>query len=674
MQVLLSPAIFLLNRLNFRAKFALILVLASLFGLFLMSQIHDRLSEEIALTRQEMRGLNVYPEAIKALILMQQHRGLTAGLLGGGDTLRPKVAAKAAALDVAIAEFDTALDGPGEAFGLRARWGDIKRQWPPLRDAGDSFSQTENFSLHSHMVRRMLELIIALGDSSALAIDSQPAAIDLIQPLLRTIPEATERLGRLRGKATGIVARGRLADGDGSALVSQLAELGVTAGALADRINRAAVANPADADALRQANQEIAAAIEVFRETATAEVVAERFAIEPAELFALGTAAIDTVLKHLHGSFLPAATGVMDARLERLEARRARDLGVSGAALVLLGYALVAMYRAILGSVRELSLGARQLAGGDYTTRVAFSARDELSEVADQFNNMITSLGGLVSQVKGQAGELVEAAACLSGAAGKITEGSQQQSESAAAMAASIQQVTVGISEIAQHAGSAEERSEQSGGVSREGGLLAAQTVSEMERIAAAVEQSAAAITQLGEQSGRISEIVDTIREIADQTNLLALNAAIEAARAGESGRGFAVVADEVRKLAERTAGATGEISSMVGAIQDGTRHAVVTMDDGVSRVRDGVTLSTRCGSAMEQIHDSATQVVRAVHDIGQALREQGSTSDEIAQRVEQIAQHAAENHRAVQEAAQTAARVEAVSATLMDQVSRFRV
>ena len=132
-----------------------------------------------------------------------------------------------------------------------------------------------------------------------------------------------------------------------------------------------------------------------------------------------------------------------------------------------------------------------------------------------------------------------------------------------------------------------------------------------MTRIQDQVQVSAHKVTELGAMGQAIGAIVETIDQIAAQTNLLALNAAIEAARAGEHGKGFAVVADEVRKLAERSTGATMEVSALIGQVQQGVEAAVQAMSASSQEVSAGTARSEEAGEALTQILAAVQAVAR---------------------------------------------------------------
>lgn len=157
--------------------------------------------------------------------------------------------------------------------------------------------------------------------------------------------------------------------------------------------------------------------------------------------------------------------------------------------------------------------------------------------------------------------------------------------------------------------------------LSQQGGAVIERAADNLRAIADRAREAAERVKELGRQSQQITSIIKTIREVADQTNLLALNAAIEAARAGESGRGFAVVADEVRKLAERTSGATTEISAMIGKVQDGTQSAIAEMESTLGYANDSVSLAGEAATAISDIRRGASKVVGAVEGLAQVLK-----------------------------------------------------
>ncbi|KWV69476.1 Methyl-accepting chemotaxis protein McpS [Pseudomonas fluorescens] len=329
----------------------------------------------------------------------------------------------------------------------------------------------------------------------------------------------------------------------------------------------------------------------------------------------------------------------------------------------------------IMGPLRTASRIAQSIAHGNLSEPIAEPKnQDEASALIRSLATMQRDLRGMIEVVRSNAHGVNGMSERLSQGCHEVAGSSQQQSVAASTMAAAASEMTASIEEITRHAQRALDMASQAETLAKDGGRVIHQVVSDMDGIARSAQQSAQVIRTLDKESEAIYSIIQVIKGIADQTNLLALNAAIEAARAGEQGRGFAVVADEVRSLAGRTSASTQEIASMVGSIQQNTREAVISMEEGVAQVDKGMAVTAEVERAIREILQATLSTTELVNDISCTISEQSLASNEIAHQVERIAGMSESNSRVIGETASTTDELSSLAGKLSQSVDRFRL
>ncbi len=314
------------------------------------------------------------------------------------------------------------------------------------------------------------------------------------------------------------------------------------------------------------------------------------------------------------------------------------------------------------------------LSTGNLRKRLSVTRSDLLGVTARQMDVFVSSIQATVQGIADTAGHVQKATHEVDDGMRLAMESAERQNEATSSAAAAVEEVTVSIGEVAEHARSTREVAANAGEVSCAGVERSDEATRTINSLAETVKRSAEQVETLGQRSAEISQIAGAIKEIADQTNLLALNAAIEAARAGEAGRGFAVVADEVRKLAERTAKATEEISSMIGLIQSDTQNAVDGMRAGAAQVEEGVTLVHSAQEALQRINEEMGNTIQRVNEISHASSEQQEAMTQLAQNVEQVAMMTEQNVAVVNQTEGMVQKLEGIVDRMNKAVNQFTV
>ena len=287
-------------------------------------------------------------------------------------------------------------------------------------------------------------------------------------------------------------------------------------------------------------------------------------------------------------------------------------------------------------SVLSLLQAVAQLAKKDLTVRVPVS-ENVTGAVADALNLLTNETAKVMVDVNNISADVTKASMTVQAKADAMLNAAEQErvevDRTAISLATAAQSMR-SIADLAQACNAVADNAIKSTQLALN---TVNSTVSGINSTRDVIRETEKRIKRLGDRSQEISGVVNLINVIAERTHILALNASMHAASAGEAGRGFAVVADEVQRLAENARQATQQISALVSNIQLETADTVNTMNSAIAQIVEGSRLAEQAGQQMQLTQQNTAELVNSVKQIASSSENQAQAGQALLDSAEQI-------------------------------------
>jgi methyl-accepting chemotaxis protein len=671
LKTILWPAIRLMGRLSYAAKFGLISFLFMVPLVFLSGQVFYASYQSLQKTESELLAVQNIQSIMNVVYALEDYRNYTSPLVFQKDsTLNSRMLDYRSNIDDQFNKAIKVIDNDD----LKEQLAVFKKEnFNKLTIDGDSRTPTlpDQFKFYQQVIDELYLVVNKYAQSTGLALDSDPAIQQLLIISLANSPVIRNAAGL--GLTAGVYAMIEkylqsmtydllndvfdsmaAVESDIQLVTSSLEALGLDAIA-----TQAKKSGNGMIEIQTTLDDEVIAATSVTMAWIDFETIAQPKI---------------QALRDLDSMILPLIGEKLQARLDDQSSHMLLTASVLLTVMTIIIYLYSAFFLSVQYSIARFFSAAQKIAEGDLTQVITFAGKDEMGQLRDAFNEMTSEVRGILSTVKDTAENVGNKVSDVEAIANSSRQSVNTQMAETEEVANTIIDLSERASTVVIMAGEAEKSALSGAERSTQASNVVLNVITDVQQLSEEMSNSMEAVNRLADNSTNISSILGTIKGIAEQTNLLALNAAIEAARAGEQGRGFAVVADEVRTLASRTQGSAAEIEGLIKEVQQNIQRAVDTMEINRTMVNKTVDSSGQVGEALESIKGSMQEIQRKTLDIVSTASSQQEAAKALNNNLSVIRGHGEETVNNVEGTLDAVRQTQSLTESLTQRVERFKV
>ncbi len=326
------------------------------------------------------------------------------------------------------------------------------------------------------------------------------------------------------------------------------------------------------------------------------------------------------------------------------------------------------------GNVLQARTDLERAAGSSEGIRSATGNKDEILVLFQSMHAMTAGLHALLVQVRRSGEQVTSAASRIAASVVQLEATVAQQVSATIETSATSKQISATSHDLASTMTEVSHKASEAAELAGSGYEGIGDIQVTMNSLLDAAKDIADKLSIIHAKADDIQQIISTITKVADQTNMLSLNASIEADKAGEHGLGFSVVAREIRRLADQTAVATMDIESIV-------QKMVVSVDEGVTAMRKfsdrtdkSVHKTKSIGSDLSEIIEQIRVVGPLFDSVDQGMHMQSQGAEQISQSMEQLNEAAHHTKDSLLDFKKITEELNKAVTAMQDEVKRFRL